>query len=236
MYDGKMTSAFGNPASPAHKNRDEDDGAMPVLDVSMFGPRDEVFDELDELRAKNAKLESENHALRKAQREQKSECDALRRKSKALVTSNEELASLCGELRTRLARRDAETRAFMKVTRADLDVLRNAVLQMCKEHALASASALSIARKRDDRHRAAAAAAAAAAAERDRRNVEEIDSHVAALVRAKLDLAETEFLRMTTPSKSAPPDVPETPPEKSPKPRIRRSPFSTRRERRGATR
>ncbi|KAH8066577.1 amidohydrolase [Aureococcus anophagefferens] len=66
-----MTSAFGNPASPAHKNRDEDDGAMPVLDVSMFGPRDEVFDELDELRAKNAKLESENHALRKAQREQK---------------------------------------------------------------------------------------------------------------------------------------------------------------------
>ncbi|KAH8094276.1 amidohydrolase [Aureococcus anophagefferens] len=109
-----MTSAFGNPASPAHKNRDEDDGAMPVLDVSMFGPRDEVFDELDELRAKNAKLESENHALRKAQREQKSECDALRRKSKALVTSNEELASLCGELRTRLARRDAETLAFMK--------------------------------------------------------------------------------------------------------------------------
>ena len=176
------------PASPTHK-----DGAMPVLAVSMLGPRDEVVDELEELKTKVAELSTSNRVLRAENR-------ALQTKNRDLQNKNGALGRALATLKTSVK---TSVAAFVRNERRDLAALRTSVTALAKEHALASKTAVSVARKkdaaRDGALRAEAAARSEQAAARDAKiavlqqdlmtTETELDDRVADLVRTKVALA-----------------------------------------------
>ena len=187
---------------------------MPVLDVKMLGRPDDLVDELEDLRRKNARLQTENRSLRaknaelsKATRTLRSEKDAL---ATAVTGANERWARAAAELRAQCVQLkravQEQKREQMMRAAAPLRSRESSRWSRPKEGCPRSdaprRSALNISRQlatkmmADEREKAEAAAREAVAAA-------ELQSHVEDLVNVKVELAEMDLRRVQKDARAA---------------------------------